>query len=196
MSKQRTPNETNALGISDRAQSLFKALVNSYIRDGQPVGSKVLARDTGLNLSPATIRNVLADLEAQGLIASPHTSAGRVPTTKGYRMFVDSLVTVKPPSASEIASLKDKMAGRKSVDELVDSVSALLSDVTHMAGVVMLPRREYTTLRRIEFLPLSDRQVLAILVISEREVENRIIHTMREYSSAELQEAANFSNHL
>ena len=180
--------------LTERAQYLFKALVERHIRDGQPVGSRTLARDSKLNLSPATIRNVMADLEELGLIQSPHTSAGRIPTAQGYRFFVDSLLTIKPLDEGELRSLKAQFEQGEDPGRLLSSASSLLSDITSLAGVVMLPRREQVALRQIEFLALSDSRVLVILVVNEREVQNRIIHTTRRYSSSELTQAANFIN--
>lgn len=182
--------------INERAQHLLKALIESYIRDGQPVGSKKLARESGLDLSPATIRSIMADLEELGLVISPHTSAGRIPTPQGYRMFVDTLLTVQPLEHEAIRRLKSQFGRRESIQDLAASVSGLLAEISSMAGVVMLPRKEYLALRHIEFLPLSGDRVLAILVINEQEVENAIIHTQRPFSAAELQQAANYLNSL
>ncbi|MBT3047389.1 MAG: heat-inducible transcriptional repressor HrcA [Candidatus Thiodiazotropha sp.] len=181
--------------VNERAQHFLKALIERYIRDGQPVGSRTLAKDTGLDLSPATIRNVMADLEDMGLVSSPHTSAGRVPTITGYRMFVDSLLTVQDLNKQQVEKIRNQlmMGGGESADVL-KSASKLLSGVTHMAGVVTLTRRDKTTFRQIEFLPLSDRRVLAILVTEDGEVHNRILHTHRDFNRAELDQAANFLN--
>ena len=180
---------------SDRAQHLLRVLIQRYIRDGQPVGSRTLSKDSGLDLSPATIRNVMSDLEELGMVSAPHTSAGRVPTPKGYRLFVDTLVRFKPPQRDDIAALKSQISG--SVDdagELVSSVSSLLSNFTKLAGIVSVPQAQHAALRQIEFLPLSDHRILAILVINDREVQNRIMHVDREYTADELQHAANFIN--
>ena len=179
-------------GIDEREQKLLKVLVDSYIKDGQPVGSKALARDSGLEVSSATIRSIMADLETMGLVCSPHTSAGRVPTPKGFRLFVDGLVTIKQPTPQDIESLKHKLHLKTDSDSLLGSVSSVLSEMTSMAGVVMLPHREHKSLRRIEFIRLSECRVLAILVINDHEVENRVIETKRDYTSSELQEAANY----
>ncbi|MBT2969513.1 MAG: heat-inducible transcriptional repressor HrcA [gamma proteobacterium symbiont of Ctena orbiculata] len=181
--------------VSDRAQHFLKALIERYIRDGQPVGSRTLAKDTGLDLSPATIRNVMADLEDMGLVSSPHTSAGRVPTITGYRMFIDSLLTVQDLNNQQVEKIRNQlmMGGGENADVL-KSASKLLSGVTHMAGVVTLTRRDKTTFRQIEFLPLSDRRVLAILVTEDGEVHNRILHTHRDFDRVELDQAANFLN--
>ncbi|RKZ36170.1 MAG: heat-inducible transcription repressor HrcA, partial [Gammaproteobacteria bacterium] len=180
--------------LSDRAQHLLKILVEMYIHGGEPVGSRSLARDSGLNLSSASIRNVMADLEELGLINSPHTSSGRVPTVQGYRVFVDTLLSTKALDSEEVRRIQDSIDGAHDPGALVEAASTLLSDITHMAGLVMLPRQVHSTVRQVEFLPLSGEQVLVILVINEREVENRIIHTGRRYSASELEQAANYLN--
>ena len=183
-------------GLNDRAQHLLKVLVESYIESGQPVGSRTLSRTAGLNLSPATVRNVMADLEEMGLVASPHTSAGRVPTPRGYRLFVDTLLRVQPPDISLLHELKIRLDPDQDAKGLVESASSMLSMVTQMAGIVTVPRRQQSALRQIEFLPLSDRRVLAILVMNEKEVQNKILHLEREYSPSELQQAANYLNQM
>lgn len=180
--------------LSERAQYLLKALTERYIREGQPVGSRTLARDAGMQLSPATIRNVIADLEDLGLVRSPHTSAGRVPTVQGYRVFVDTLLSVKPLEESALEALELNLRPDLEPMGLLENASSLLSDVTQLAGVVTLPRREHASLQRVEFLPLSDKRVLAVLVISDKEVQNSILHTERNYSAAELQQFSNFLN--
>ncbi len=178
--------------LNDRSQFLLKALVELYIRDGQPVGSRTLARETGGQLSAATIRNVMSDLEHLGLLHAPHTSAGRVPTARGYRCFVDSLLQVRPVSREEVDALRRQLDTEQGTPGLLTSASSVLSGITRMAGVVTVPRREHQTLRQVEFLPLSDNRVLAILVVNEQEVQNRIINTDRPYSAVELQQAANY----
>ena len=183
--------------LSDRARHLLRVLIERYISDGQPVGSRTLSKDSGLDLSPATIRNVMSDLEDMGLVSSPHTSAGRVPTPKGFRLFVDALITVRPLSEEQIGRLQKEFDAVRTGDgDIVGSASTLLSGLTHMAGVVTLPRRSNSSLRQIEFLPLSDRRVLAILVIDEKEVQNRILRVDRDYTSDQLREAANYLNAL
>jgi len=180
---------------SDRAQQLLRVLIQRYIRDGQPVGSRTLSKDSGLDLSPATIRNVMSDLEDLGMVSAPHTSAGRVPTAKGYRLFVDTLVRYRQPRDNDIDKLRSQIS--RKVDDagaLVSSVSSMLSEFTSLAGVVTVPRGQHAALRQIEFLPLSENRILAILVINDREVQNRILHTDRDYSASELQQAANFIN--
>jgi len=177
--------------LNARSQQLLKNLVERYIHDGQPVGSRVLSKDSDLNLSPATIRNVMADLEDLGLIHSPHTSAGRVPTVNGYRFFVDTLLTVKPLHEQELDKLHKGLDDIGN-DDALDMASKLLSETTQMAGVVTLPRQELVCLRHIEFLPLSNTRVLVIFVTNEHEVHNRIIHTAKKFSAAQLQQAANY----
>ena len=180
---------------NDRAQHLLRVLIQRYIAEGQPVGSRTLSKDSGLDLSPATIRNVMSDLEEMGLVSAPHTSAGRIPTPKGYRLFVDTLVRYRQPLDEDIDALRQQIQ-RKADDAnaLVKSVSNLLSEFTSLAGVVTVPRGSHAALRQIEFLPLSEKRILAILVINDREVQNRILHTDRDYSESELQQAANFIN--
>lgn len=192
MAEQQVPTTQ----LSERAQQLLKLLVERYIDDGQPVGSRTLAKGTGLDLSPATIRNVMADLEDLGLLRSPHTSAGRVPTVRGYRLFVDALMQVRPLEEVAVQTLRRQFLQAQDTQMLVKSASSLLSGISHMAGVVMMPRRESVTLRQVEFLALSDRRVLAIVVVNEREVQNRIIHVARDHTAAELTEAANMLNAL
>ena len=182
--------------VGERALHFLKVLVERYIREGQPIGSRTLAKDTGLDLSPATVRNVMADLEDLGLVVSPHTSAGRVPTAAGYRLFVDSLLTVRPPTDDDIATLRTHFDGTMDAKSLIETASNLLSGITHLAGVVMLPRHERTAFRQIELLPLSDSRVLAILVTSEGEVHNRIINTDQGFSASQLEQAANCLNQM
>jgi len=186
--------ESAGTAISARAQLLFKTLVERHIHDGQPVGSAALVEASGLGVSPATVRNIMADLEELGLVMSPHTSAGRVPTARGYRFFVDTLLSVEPLNEQQVHRLMDELVPHDDLSGLLHSASTLLSSVTRLAGMVMLPRREYSTFRHIEFLPLSDNRVLVIWVVNEREVQNRIIHTDRAWSSDELQRAANYLN--
>ncbi|MFQ5470827.1 MAG: heat-inducible transcriptional repressor HrcA [Gammaproteobacteria bacterium] len=182
--------------INERSQRLLKVLIESYIRDGQPVGSRYLAKESGLDLSAATVRNVMSDLEDMGLVVSPHTSAGRVPTIKGYRMFVDSLLTVKNLDTTLFRQMQIRLDSEDSLADLAGSVSSLLSSITSMAGIVMLPRKEQFSFRQIEFMSLADNRVLVILVINDKEVQNRVIHTKRQYTSNELQKAANYLNSI
>ncbi|KGE04782.1 heat-inducible transcriptional repressor HrcA [Pseudohaliea rubra] len=180
--------------ISDRARTLLRALVQRHIRDGQPVGSRSLQEEAGLPVSAATIRNVMSDLEERGYLHSPHTSAGRIPTALGYRFFVDSLLEVKALDDASVDILRSALNPDKSSTDLVQTASSLLSAITSQAGIVTVPRQEAQQLRQVEFLPLSDRRVLVILVINEREVQNRIIHTARDFSDRELREAAALVN--
>ena len=177
----------------ERAQHLLRVLVDKYIREGQPVGSRTLSRDSGLDLSPATIRNIMADLEEMGFVTSPHTSAGRIPTIKGYRLFVDTLIKLTPPKEDELAQFREKLQeAAGDPQSLASSVSALLSMVTQLAGIVTVPRRAHSSLRQIEFLPLSNRRVLAILVVNEREVQNKILNVHRDFTEDELRQAGNY----
>jgi len=179
--------------LDPRAQHLLKTLIERYVSDGQPVGSRALSRHSGLDLSPATIRNVMADLEEMGFLASPHTSAGRVPTPKGYRFFVDSLMVVKPLEQREIHRLEGELTADRP-QQLASAAAGVLSHLTQFAGVVMTPRRREATFRHIEFLRLADRRVLLILVSSEGDVQNRILHTEQPYTQSQLIEATNFFN--
>lgn len=178
--------------MDDRARLLLKALIERYIADGQPVGSRTLSKFSHLELSPATIRNVMADLEELGLIASPHTSAGRIPTPQGYRVFVDSLITVHPFETGEAHRLRGELAAEEP-RRVISQAASLLSRLSSFAGVVLSPRRS-ATFRQIEFLRLSDRRVLLIIVSPEGDVQNRILHVERDYSATTLIEAANFIN--
>lgn len=188
---------SNTRDLSERSLQLLKILVERYISDGLPVGSRVLSKDSELKLSPATIRNVMADLEDLGLVHSPHTSSGRVPTVSGYRLFVDSLLTVKPLDALDITRLHQGLSEKCDDSGNVISVaSRLLAELTKMAGVVTLPRREMVCLRHIEFLPLSRKRVLVIFVTNEQEVHNKVINTDKDFSSSELQQAGAYLNSI
>ena len=179
--------------MGDRAQQLLRALVARYIVDGHPVGSRTLSKNSELSLSPATIRNIMADLEDLGFINSPHTSAGRVPTIKGYRYFVDTLVKFSPPNREELARLHDDFADAGGDPQaLALSASNIISTMTSLAGVVTVPRRAHRELRQIEFLPMSDRRVLAILVVNDKEVHNKILDVNRDFSADELRVASNY----
>ena len=180
--------------LSERAQLLLKALIESYIRDGQPVGSRALSRDSGLSLSSATIRNVMADLEDLGFVASPHTSAGRIPTDKGYRLFVDSLLKLKPLQHEEVEEIERRLREASNGRALLQTVSQMLSSVSHMAGLVTLPNPHYVALSQIEFIGLSENRALAIMVMNNGEVQNRVVQLDRRYSGEELRRAANYLN--
>ena len=189
------PTETMPQLPNERAQQLLRVLIQRFIEDGQPVGSRTLSQKSGMELSPATIRNVMSDLEDLGLIAAPHTSAGRVPTPQGYRLFVDSLIRYKPPRQSEVERLRQQLVARASdPGALLDSVSSMLSEITSLAGVISVPKGQRAVLRQIEFLSLSANRVLAILVINDREVQNRVLHTEQPHTRDELQRAANYIN--
>ncbi len=178
--------------LDARAKTLLKTLIERYIVDGQPVGSRTLSRYSGLDVSPATVRNVMADLEDLGLIASPHTSAGRVPTPRGYRLFVDTLLTVEPLQIDETEVIQGKLHADE--PQRVLSVAAnLLSNLSHFAGVVQTPRRS-SMFRQVEFLRLADRRILLIIVAPDGAVQNRILSTGRDYTPAQLVEAANYIN--
>lgn len=180
--------------VNQRALQVLKILIERYIQDGSPVGSKTIAEEYALGLSPATIRNILSELEEAGYLISPHTSAGRVPTALGYRYFVNTLLNVQSFSHVEMDSFQNKLNPDQDISHLLQSASSLLSGLTQLVGVVALPRRNRIELRHVEFLPLSGNRVLVILVLNNREVQNRIIHTERVYSQSELQKAANFLN--
>lgn len=179
--------------LDKRAQLLLKTLIERYIAEGQPVGSRTLSKHSGLDLSPATIRNVMSDLEELGFISSPHTSAGRVPTPAGYRFFVDTLLVMKPLGSGEQRQLEDQLHP-DNPQRVIQSASQLLSQLTRFAGVVVTPRRRTLSFRQIEFLRLSEKRVLLIVVTPEGDVQNRILFTGRDYSPAELVSTANFIN--
>ncbi len=179
--------------LDERSRTLLKTLVEHYISDGQPVGSRALSKFSGLDLSPATIRNVMADLEEAGFVASPHTSAGRVPTARGYRLFVDSLLTVRPLEARQMGEMEEALHGLPS-NQIISNASQLLSSLTHFAGVVIAPRRQSARIRQIEFLSLSEKRILLIIVTADGDVQNRILNTEKGYSPSELTSAANYLN--
>ncbi len=179
--------------LDDRAKRLLKALVERYIDDGQPVGSRTLAKAAGLELSPATIRNVMSDLEEMGLIASPHTSAGRIPTARGYRMFVDTMLTVRRDGLAPVSDMGGRSLDAGQPQRVLSSAAQMLSNLSQFVGVVVAPRRA-SVFRHIEFLSLSERRVLVILVSPDGDVQNRIIHTQASFTQSQLLEAANFLN--
>src|SRR5574340_22541 len=179
--------------LNNRARILLKTLVERYISEGEPVGSRTLSKHAGLDLSPASIRNIMADLEEMGFIASPHTSAGRVPTPLGYRFFVDTLLVIKQLQSTDLHQLESELHP-DNPQRVATAASQLLSQLTQFAGVVMTPRRRSVTFRHIEFLRLSEKRILLIVVTPEGDVQNRILFTEREFSPSELVEAANFMN--
>ncbi len=190
------PQSRKSPELNERSLFLFKSLVDHFINDGQPVGSRTLARDLGLDLSAATIRNVMSDLEDLGLLHSPHTSAGRIPTARGYRFFVDTLLRVGDIGNEEIQRMAEEMDVVNNTRNLMQRTSSMLSDITHLASVVMLPRIEQSTLNQVEFVSLSDNRILVIFVMSDNEIQNRIIHTARKFSASELEQAANYLNKM
>ena len=179
--------------LSERARILLKFLVERHIADGQPVGSRALSKFSGMELSPASIRNVMADLEELGYIASPHTSAGRVPTPKGYRLFVDTLLTIQPLQIAEHEQIRAQLRP-DDPRHMLAAASQMLSDLTHFAGIVMTPRRQGVGLKHVEFMQLSEKRVLLIIVATDGDVQNRIIVTEKPYSPSQLVEAANYIN--
>ncbi|TNF97676.1 MAG: heat-inducible transcriptional repressor HrcA [Gammaproteobacteria bacterium] len=181
-------------GLNERAQHLLKVLVEYYLQEGQPIGSRKLSRDSGLDLSPASIRNVMSDLEDLGYLQSPHTSAGRIPTVRGYRFFVDSLLSFKQLQMAEVDSIRHALDPDLDSKQLVERASSMLSGITNLAGVVSIPKQDKFDLKHIEFIPLSDRRLLVVMVINEHDVQNRIIHVDRDFSQSELTEIANFLN--
>ena len=180
---------------SNRAEKILSAIIDTYIEEGLPIGSKKLASKERFNLSPATIRNVMSDLEDLGFITSPHRSSGRIPTPKGYRFFIDSLLQLEPLDVEEYNSIENTIINdASSSKDLALNVSSTLSSITHLAGIVTVPKKKDNILKAIDFSPLSDKTRLAIIVINETEVENKILQMKRNYSRDELQQSANFIN--
>ncbi len=178
--------------LDQRAKTLLKALVERYIADGQPVGSRTLSRASGLELSPATIRNVMADLEDLGLIVSPHTSAGRIPTARGYRLFVDTMLTAQPRQFNDPAAIDAQLA-HEQPQRVIANAAHLLSNLSNFVGVVTAPRKG-SVFHHIEFMRLSERRVLVILVAPDGDVQNRVIFTAQDYTQSQLVEASNHLN--
>ena len=180
---------------SHRARRILSAIVDKYIQEGIPIGSKSLSLADNIGLSPASIRNVMSDLEELGFIASPYTSSGRVPTSKGYRFFIDSLLKLQPVEATELERIKKRVNLHESNSrELAISVSNTLSAITKLAGIVTIPKQQVTRLKEIDFIQLSEKRILAIIVMNETEVENRILQMKRDYSKDELKQASNYLN--
>ncbi len=180
------------MSLDIRAQTLLRALIRHHIEDGHPVASKSLTSSSGLDLSSATIRSIMKDLEEEGFIISPHTSSGRIPTQKGYRFFVDSLLTVQSPNAKEVNALKSLIVSDK--QNFRNTVADTLSDLTKFAGVVMIPKAKKLTYKHIEFLSLSDKSVLVIIVTADGGVQNRVLFTNENYDRETLLEASNYFN--
>ncbi len=181
-------------GMDARSRQLMRTLVGQYIQDGHPVGSRTLARCSGLDLSAATIRNVMADLEESGLVSAPHTSAGRVPTARGYRLFVDTLLRIDTLDAAQLTRIRPEVHAGDNTEDLIRSVSDRLSELTQFVGLVTAPREGALSLKHVEFLSLGPTKVLVILVLNGDEVQNRIIKTERSYRPSELENAANYLN--
>jgi len=179
--------------LNERAQILLKTLVERYISDGQPVGSRTLLRYSGLEVSSATIRNVMADLEEIGLVSSPHTSAGRIPTGLAYRLFIDTMLVAKPLDSARIQKMEHQLQP-DNPSRLIAQASNILSELTHFTGVVATSKRNAITIRQIEFLRLSEKRVLLIIVMPDGDVENRVLVMERDYTQSQLTEAGNFLN--
>ena len=179
--------------LDARSQILLKTLIERHIADGQPVGSRALSRYSGLELSPATVRNVMSDLEEMGFIASPHTSAGRIPTALGYRFFVDSLLTVQPLENARVRALEGQLLPDQP-QRLISSASHLLSELTQFAGVVVAPRKDAVRIRQFEFISLAENRILLIIVTTGGDVQNRLLLTEADYTPAQLVQSANYIN--
>ncbi|MCA1248126.1 heat-inducible transcriptional repressor HrcA [Massilia sp. MS-15] len=178
--------------LEPRAQTLLKALVERYIADGQPVGSRALSKISGLDLSPATIRNIMADLEEMGYVASPHTSAGRIPTPRGYRLFVDTLLTVQHIDEHAVGARNMRLPSQHP-QKIIANAAQMLSSLSQFAGVVQSPRRE-SVFQQIEFLRLSEKRILLVIVDPRGDVQNRLLLTEADYSPAQLTQSANYLN--
>jgi heat-inducible transcriptional repressor len=180
--------------LDARARQLLRTLIARYIAEGQPIGSRTLAKASGLDVSPATIRNIMSDLEEFGLVSAPHTSAGRVPTSQGYRVFVDSLLELRPLDEPAVDALRRELPTDAATPDLLSSATSLLSEMTHFVGVVSVPRREEFPFRHIDFVPLDGTRVLVILVFTDGQVQNRVISTQRAYGPSELEQIGNYLN--
>lgn len=180
--------------LDPRARQLLRTLIGRYIRDGEPVGSRTLADHAGLDVSPATIRNILGEMEQIGLLTAPHTSAGRVPTAAGYRVFVDSLLQVRPLPENDLVRLRDELPAGAGTQSLLGNASELLSAMTHFVGVVSVPRRERFAFKHIDFVPLDPQRILTVLVFADNEVQNRVLATQRSWDAGELERIANYLN--
>tara|TARA_B100000900_G_scaffold105775_1_gene87851 strand:- start:1102 stop:2172 length:1071 start_codon:yes stop_codon:yes gene_type:complete len=193
--------DTDVAGVSaaavdpdPRAKQLLKLLVEHYIAEGTPVASKALATLPGVAVSSATVRNVMSDLESMGLVRSPHTSAGKIPTQQGLRFFVDTLLSVEPWNEDRVREVEAELDPNLSPSELISTASELLSQFTQMTCLITTPRRNQSHLRQLEFLRLDDQRVLVILVLNDRDVQNRVIHLDQSFSDQELSQAANLLN--
>ncbi len=186
--------EKPPIQLDIRSRALLRTLIGQYIANGQPVGSRTLSKSSGLDVSPATIRNIMADLEEAGLVAAPHTSAGRIPTAQGYRVFVDSLIETRPLDESVMSRLRSELPMHGSTSELLGSASSLLSELTRFVGVVSVPRHEEFPFRQIDFVQLDAQRLLVIIVFTDGQVQNRVIVTQRQYPANEMEQLANFFN--
>ena len=186
--------QQNQFDLSDRAQSVLKGLIRRYIEDGTPVGSRTLAKQTDLSLSPATIRNVMSDLEDYGLIHAPHTSAGRVPTEKGYRFFINSILQVGPMDEGALGKITEQLTASTDPNAILSGATEMLSQITSFAGIVSMPNKSHVHIKQIEFLRLTDHRVLAILITQDGQVQNKVLSAHRDYNESELVEAANYFN--
>ena len=184
----------SAVDPDPRAKQLLKLLVEHYIAEGTPVASKALATLPGVEVSSATVRNVMSDLESMGLVRSPHTSAGKIPTQQGLRFFVDTLLSVEPWNEDRVREVEAELDPNLSPSELINTASELLSQFTQMTCLITTPRRNQSHLRQLEFLRLDDERVLVILVLNDRDVQNRVIHLDKSFSDQELAQAANLLN--
>ncbi len=182
------------MSLDQRAENVLKNLVETYIHDGQPVGSRTLSKLPQLGVSSATVRNVMSDLEELGLITSPHTSAGRIPTVQGYRLFVDSMVKASSPTQEAVSQLTERFSGESDPDKLLAHASDVLSELTEFAGMVVLPNQSVTRFHQLEFMRLSETRILAILVTEDGRVQNRVLSSAEGFGEAELVQAANFFN--
>lgn len=187
-------SKVNSKQLNERAQHLLKTLIEQYIEDGHPVGSKSLVNAAKVDVSSATIRNVMSSLEDMGFVESPHTSAGRIPTVQGYRFFVDSLISAQKLDPARIQNFDIHLDEQQDTQSLITGISEYLSGITSLAGIVTLPRLQRMEFRQVEFLPLEDNRVLTILVTNQQEVQNRVLQLHRSYSKSELDQIAAFLN--
>lgn len=189
-----SPSADPGPDLDPRSRKLLRTLIARHIRDGEPVGSQTLLRHAGLDVSAATIRNILSDLEDIGLLSAPHSSSGRVPTSQGYRVFVDSLLQLRPLPEGEVTRLRQELPAGSGTQSLLGSASELVSAMTHFVGVVSVPRRGQFAFRHIDFIALDANRVMAIVVFADNDVQNRIVHTRRSFDAGELERVANYLN--
>ena len=182
------------LNLDVRSRRLLRSLIAQYINEGEPVGSRTLALRSGLDVSAATIRNIMSDLEEQGLVAAPHTSSGRVPTAQGYRVFVDSLLQIEPLDQGAIQTLSSHLNAVSGTQAILSNASEMLSAMSHFVGVVTVPQRKAFAFKHIDFLQLDAERLLAVIVFADNEIQNRIITPSRAYNSSELEQISNYLN--